>query len=91
MIEPFPVTVSITLSKTLTIDAENPGYWEKDEDGNKFFVSTREPITEKDVRCLKFLPDDILRLIATDKMMFPSTFKEDCEGWIVDDLTIVEE
>ena len=55
--EPFQVTVSITMSKTMTVYKENPGHIEYEE-GRYTWVSDREPINETDVRLQHTLPDD---------------------------------
>ena len=55
--EPFQVTVSITMSKTMTVFKENPGHIEYEE-GRCTWVSDREPINEADVRLQYTLPDD---------------------------------
>ena len=55
--EPFQVTVSITMSKTMTVFKENPGHIEYEE-GRCTWVSDREPINEADVRLQHILPDD---------------------------------
>ena len=55
--EPFQVTVSITMSKTMTVFKENPGHIECEE-GRCTWVSDRESINEADVRLQHTLPDD---------------------------------
>ena len=55
--EPFQVTVSITMSKTMTVFKENPGHIEYKE-GRCTWVSDRESINEADVRLQYTLPDD---------------------------------
>lgn len=55
--EPFQVTVSITMSKTMTVYKENPGHMEYEE-GRGTWVSDREPINEADVRLQHTLPDE---------------------------------
>lgn len=55
--EPFQVTVSITMSKTMTVYKENPGHTEYEE-GRCTWVSDREPINEADVRLQHTLPDE---------------------------------
>ena len=55
--EPFQVTVSITMSKTMTVFKENPGHLEYEE-GRCTRVSDREPINEADIRLQHTLPDD---------------------------------
>jgi hypothetical protein len=55
--EPFQVTVSITMSKTMTVYKENPGHNEYEE-GRCTWVSDREPINEADVRLQHTLPDE---------------------------------
>lgn len=55
--EPFQVTVSITMSKTMTVYKENPGHIEYSE-GKQTWVSDRKPITEADVRLQHTLPDE---------------------------------
>lgn len=90
--EPFAVTVSITMSKTFTINVPNPVHMEEDEDG-KYLVSDREPITEEDVRSQCYLPDEVLKLIAENKD-FDSKFRnvrEDCSGWNVDECEVIED
>lgn len=87
----IPVTVSITLSKTVDIDVLDDGYIERDEDGNKFFVSTREPITKEDVRKQVWLPDEILKLVSEERLHNQHLFKKDCQDWVVDELEVIEE
>ena len=55
--EPFQVTVSITMSKTMTVLKENPGHVEYGERGCTW-VSDRTPINETDVRLQHTLPDE---------------------------------
>ena len=78
--EPYEVTVSITLSKTFTIDVI------KHED---------RLVNEADVRSQYFLPDEILKIISKldtkYKKELLSQMKSDASDWIVDDISIVEE
>ena len=78
--EPYEVTVSITLSKTFTIDVI------KHEDRS---------VNEADVRSQYFLPDEILKIISKldtkYKKELLSQMKSDASDWIVDDISIVEE
>ena len=78
--EPYEVTVSITLSKTFTIDVT------KHED---------RLVNETDVRLQHFLPDEILKIISKldtkYKKELLSQIKSDASDWIVDDISIVEE
>lgn len=89
--EPFEVTVSITLSKTFTVNVPNPTHTEVDEDG-AYTVSDREPITEEDVRNQCYLPDEVLKLIAEGKEFNSSNkLKQDCAGWSVDECEVIED
>lgn len=78
--EPYKVTVSITLSKTFTVDVV------KHED---------RLVNEADVRLQHFLPDEILKIISKldtkYKKELLSQIKSDASDWIVDDIAIVEE
>ena len=78
--EPYKVTISITLSKTFTIDVI------KHED---------RLVNEADVRLQHFLPDEILKIISKldtkYKKELLSQMKSDASDWIVDDISIVEE
>ena len=78
--EPYEVTVSITLSKTFTIDIL------KHED---------RLVNEADVRLQHFLPDEILKIISKldtkYKKMLLNQMKNDASDWIIDDIAIVEE
>ena len=78
--EPYEVTVSITLSKTFTIDVI------KHED---------RLVNEADIRLQHFLPDEILKIISKldtkYKKELLSQIKSDASDWIVDDISIVEE
>lgn len=78
--EPYEVTVSITLSKTFTVDII------KHED---------RLVNEADVRLQHFLPDEILKTISKldtkYKKALLSQMKSDASDWIVDDISIVEE
>ena len=78
--EPYKVTVSMTLSKTFTIDVI------KHED---------RLVNEADVRLQHFLPDEILKIISKldtkYKKELLSQMKSDASDWIVDDISIVEE
>ena len=78
--EPYEVTVSMTLSKTFTIDVL------KHED---------RLVNEADVRLQHFLPDEILKIISKldtkYKKELLSQIKSDALDWIVDDISIVEE
>lgn len=78
--EPYKVTVSITLSKTFTVDVV------KHED---------RLVNETDVRLQHFLPDEILKTISKldtkYKKALLNKMKSDASDWIVDDIAIVEE
>ena len=78
--EPYEVTVSITLSKTFTVDVV------KHED---------RLVNEADVRLQHFLPDEILKTISKldtkYKKALLNKMKSDASDWIVDDISIVEE
>ena len=78
--EPYKVTVSITLSKTFTVDVI------KHED---------RLVNEADVRLQHFLPDEILKTISKIdtkyKKALLNQMKSDASDWIVDDIAIVEE
>ena len=78
--EPYEVTVSMTLSKTFTIDVT------KHED---------RLVNETDVRLQHFLPDEILKIISKLDIKYKkellSQIKSDASDWIVDDISIVEE
>ena len=78
--EPYKVTVSITLSKTFTVDVV------KHED---------RLVNEADVRLQHFLPDEILKTISKldtkYKKALLNKMKSDASDWIVDDIAIVEE
>ena len=80
LIEPYKVTVSITLSKTFTVDVV------KHED---------RLVNEADVRLQHFLPDEILEIISKldtkYKKALLNKIKNDASDWIVDDISIVEE
>lgn len=77
-LEPFQVTVSITMSKTFTVYKENPGHVEYEE-GRCTWVSDRKPINEADVRLQHTLPDDALRSVG------------ELDGWNVDELEVIED
>ena len=78
--EPYEVTVSITLSKTFTIDAI------KHED---------RLVNEADVRLQYFLPDEILEMVSKPdteyKKIVLSLMKDDASDWTIDDIAIIEE
>ena len=78
--EPYEVTVSMTLSKTFTVDVI------KHED---------RLINEADVRLQHFLPDEILETISKPdteyKKVLLNQMKSDASDWTVDDIAIVEE
>lgn len=78
--EPYKVTVSITLSKTFTVDVI------KYED---------RLVNEADIRLQHFLPDEILKTISKldtkYKKALLNKMKSDASDWIVDDIAIVEE
>lgn len=78
--EPYEVTVSMTLSKTFTIDVL------KHED---------RLINEGDVRLQRFLPDEILKLVSERdseyKKIILDQMRNDASGWVVDEIAIVEE
>ena len=78
--EPYEVTVSITLSKTFTIDVL------KHED---------RLVNEVDVRLQHFLPDEILKIVSKPdteyKKALLNQIKNDALDWIIDDIAIVEE
>lgn len=78
--EPYEVTVSMTLSKTFTIDVTK---------------HENRLVNEADVRLQHFLPDEILKIISKldtkYKKELLSQLKSDASDWIVDDISIVEE
>lgn len=78
--EPYEITVSITLSKTFTIDVL------KHED---------RLVNEVDVRLQHFLPDEILKIVSKPdteyKKVLLNQIKNDASDWIIDDIAIVEE
>jgi hypothetical protein len=83
--EEFQVTVSISMSKTLTVKVPNPGHWEGDK-----FISEKSPITEKDVRLEHYLPDEILDIISKGRKI-DQLMVNDSKDWIVDELVVTEE
>ena len=78
--EPYEVTVSMTLSKTFTIDVL------KHED---------RLIDEADIRLQRFLPDEILKLVSEKdseyRKLALNQMRSDASDWIVDEIAIVEE
>jgi hypothetical protein len=78
--EPYEVTVSMTLSKTFTVDVL------KHED---------RLIDEADIRLQRFLPDEILKLVSEKdseyRKLILNQMRNDASDWIVDDIAIVEE
>ena len=78
--EPYEVTVSMTLSKTFTIDVI------KHED---------RLVNEADVRLQHFLPDEILKTISKldtkYKKALLNKMKSDASDWTIDDIAIIEE
>jgi len=78
--EPYEVTVSMTLSKTFTVDVL------KHED---------RLIDEADIRLQRFLPDEILKAVSGKdteyKKVLLNQMRNDASDWIVDDIAIVEE
>ena len=78
--EPYEITVSMTLSKTFTIDVL------KHED---------RLINEGDVRLQHFLPDEILKAVSGKdteyKKVLLDQMRNDASDWVVDDIAIVEE
>jgi len=78
--EPYEVTVSMTLSKTFTVDVL------KYED---------RLVNEADVRLQHFLPDEILNTVSKPdteyRKILLSQMKTDASDWSVDDIAIVEE
>ena len=78
--EPYEVTVSMTLSKTFTVDVL------KYED---------RLVNEADVRLQHFLPDEILKAVSEKdseyRILTLNQMKNDASDWTVDDIAIVEE
>ena len=78
--EPYEVTVSMTLSKTFTVDVL------KHED---------RLIDEADIRLQRFLPDEILKLVSEKdseyRKLALNQMRNDASDWIVDEIAIVEE
>ena len=78
--EPYEITVSMTLSKTFTVDVL------KYED---------RLVNEADVRLQHFLPDEILETISKPdteyKKVLLNQMKSDASDWTVDDIAVVEE
>jgi len=79
-LEPYQVTVSITMSKTMTVYKEDPCFVDCAE-GKVTLVSTRQKINEADVRLQHTLPDELLA----------KQEDEDFKGWHVDELEVVED
>jgi hypothetical protein len=81
--EPIEVTVSITLSKTFTINIPNR-YWEKEEDRHTCWI------TINDVKNSTHLPDEILDDVFKRKNI--DAFEANCAGnWNVDEIEVIEE
>ena len=74
--EPYEVTVSMTLSKTFTVDVL------KHED---------RLIDEADIRLQRFLPDEILKAVSGKDTVLLDQMRNDASDWVVDDIAIVEE
>ena len=78
--EPYEVTVSMTLSKTFTIDVL------KYED---------RLVNEADVRLQHFLPDEILKAVSKHdteyRKILLNQMRNDASDWTIDDIAIVEE
>ena len=78
--EPYEVTVSMTLSKTFTVDVL------KHED---------RLVNEADVRLQHFLPDEVLKIVSKPdteyKKVLLDQMKSDASDWTIDDIAIVEE
>jgi len=78
--EPYEVTVSMTLSKTFTVDVL------KHED---------RLIDEADIRLQRFLPDEILKAVSGKdteyKKLILNQMRNDASDWVVDDIAIIEE
>lgn len=78
--EPYEITVSMTFSKTFTIDIL------KYED---------RLVNEADIRLQYFLPDEILKAVSEPdteyKKVLLNQMKNDASDWTVDDITIIEE
>ena len=78
--EPYEVTVSMTLSKTFTVDVL------KYED---------RLVNEADVRLQHFLPDEVLKIVSKPdteyKKVLLDQMKSDASDWTVDDIAIIEE
>ena len=81
--EPFKVTVSITLSKDITVNLPNPGHF---DNGN--WISDRKEIMLEDVRTQIYLPDELLALISK---YCNGHLKQDASGWNVDELEVIED
>lgn len=78
--EPYEITVSMTLSKTFTIDVLKHG---------------DRLINEGDIRLQHFLPDEVLKTVSKPdseyKKVLLDQMKNDASDWVVDDIAIVEE
>ena len=78
--EPYEVTVSMTLSKTFTVDVL------KYED---------RLVDEADVRLQHFLPDEILKAVSKHDTEYKKVLLDqminDASDWTVDDIAVVEE
>ena len=72
--EPCRVMVSITLSKELTVD---------------LIRRYDREIDESDVRLYKYLPDEILRAVASKSDNIES-MREDAADWDIDNVTVIE-
>lgn len=72
--EPYRIMVSITLSKEFTID---------------LIRRYDREIDESDVRLYKYLPDEILKAVAS-KFDNIENMREDAADWNIDNVTVIE-
>lgn len=77
---PYGVLVSITMSKEFTIDV---------------LKKRNREVDESDVRLDKFLPDEILNVVANqdneDLKNILKNMKTDAADWSIDNITIIEQ
>ena len=79
------VTVSITLSKQLTVEVDDyKEYTEQDEDGCYSFIDYSDCDLKKAVQEQINLPNEAYKLVLKD-----TKYYNDLKGWCVDDFEVI--
>jgi len=91
--EEIEVTVSVTLSKTMKIHVSDYTIEDNgiDEDGMYYeTLDFSDCDLKTEVKNQHWLPQEILEKVSAGQNL-QDIFKEDCQGWVVDDFEVIQE